>query len=87
MQRESDETTRPLPVRHPSVRAALPVLYGDADTDLTTLRRVAAALREPGGRHRARPGVPADIVRLRRDMGDTIAAMWARPTEVVRYAC
>lgn len=88
MQRDSDEsTTRPLPIRHPSVRAALPVLYGDTRTDLTTLHRLAVALREPDGGRRARPGIPADIARLRRDMGDAIATMWATPAEVVRYAC
>jgi len=60
----------------------------DTSVDLETLHRVVAALRaEPGGRHRARPATPADIVRLRRDMGATIADLWAALPEAVRYVC
>lgn len=78
----------PIPTRGPHIRAALPPLEDEISTDIGTLQRVATALRaEPGGRHRARPTIPADIVRLRRDMGKTIADMWARPCEAVRYAC
>lgn len=75
-------------VRQPHIRAALPLLDEDTRVDLETLQRVAAALRaEPSGRHHARPAVPDDIARLRRDMGDTIAQLWAAPLEEVRYAC
>lgn len=81
------DTAGPPKLRHPHIRAALPPLADDTPVDLATLRRVAAALREPSGRHRARPSIPADIARLRRDMGETIARLWAAPLEEVRYAC
>lgn len=78
----------PIPVRGPHIRAALPPIDGEIAADIGMLRRFAAALRaDPGGHHRARPAVPADIARLRRDMGETIAALWAAPCEVVRRAC
>lgn len=82
------DTAGPPRVRQPHIRAALPVLDESTQVDLGTLRRVAAALRaEPVGKHHPRQAIPADITRLRRDMGDTIAALWAAPLEEVRYAC
>ncbi|MFD4405634.1 hypothetical protein ACFWPH_23035 [Nocardia sp. NPDC058499] len=74
-------------VRRQHLRAALPLLDRDTPVDLTTLQRVAAALRaESGARHRAHPGSSADIARLRRDMGNTIADLWAALPEEVRGA-
>lgn len=74
--------------RQPHLWATLPLLEGETTVDLATLQRVAAALRaEPAGRHRARPGTSADIARLRRDMGNTIADLWAAPPDEVYGAC
>ncbi|MGH8883231.1 MAG: hypothetical protein ACRD0P_38800 [Stackebrandtia sp.] len=75
-------------LRQPDRRATLPLLEGKTTVDLATLERVAAALRaQPGGRRRARPGTSADIERLRRDMGDTVADLWAAPPDEARGAC
>ncbi len=84
---DTDESAGGPRARHPHIRAALPLL-DDNPPDLETLYRVAAALRvNPDSTHWSRPGIRDDIDRLRRDMGDTIADLWAAPPEEVRYVC
>jgi hypothetical protein len=74
--------------RQPPLLATFPLLKGETTVDLATLQRVAAALRAaPAGQHRARPGTSADIARLRREMGNTIAGLWAAPPDEVSGAC
>jgi hypothetical protein len=84
---ESNDPTRALPVRHKSIRAALPLLVDDTPPPLQILQRISNRLQtQVGGRHQQRAAIPADVARLRRDMGKTIADMWSAPCEVVRRA-
>lgn len=82
------DSAGPPRIRHPHIRAALPILTDDTGVDLAILERVAAALRvdTDEGRLDVRSDIPAAIERLRRDMGDTIADMWATSTEAVSCA-